>query len=84
MCVPPFKIAFYHLGAMVHIETNCYNTSRFFSRKFMCVHELYIFFNKKILHFGQKMVKIKSWFWSNFTGRFQSCPGTKIAKLYNF
>ena len=28
MCVPPFKIAFYHLGAMVHIETNCYNTSR--------------------------------------------------------
>ena len=21
----PFKIAFYHLGAMVHIETNCYN-----------------------------------------------------------
>ena len=51
MCVPPFKIAFYHLGAMVHIETNCYNTSRFFSRKFMCVHELYIFFNQKILHF---------------------------------
>ena len=62
MCVPPFKIAFYHLGAMVHIETNCYNTSRFFSRKFMCVHELYILLNQKILHFKKththKLVKM--------------------------
>ena len=61
----PFKIAFYHLGAMVHIETNCYNTSRsnllcsiFFPRKFMYVYELYIFFNQKFLHLKKHTPKL--------------------------